>query len=76
MWRIVIVLAVSMALTGSAYGQAKGPTTAPSRVTAVTVYQGNALVTREVLVPQGTGLMELVVTPLPPRTIEDRKSVV
>ena len=32
---------------------------------AVTVYQPNALVTREVDVPEGAGVMELVVTPLP-----------
>jgi uncharacterized protein (TIGR02231 family) len=42
----------------------------PSRVTAVTVYQGNALVTREVDVPNGKGLTEIVVTPLPPQTID------
>ena len=41
-----------------------------SRVTAVTVYQGNALVTREVDVPEGKGLVELIVTPLPPQTID------
>ncbi len=45
------------------------PKAAPSRVTAVTVYQGNALVTREVAVPEGKGLVELVVTPLPPQTV-------
>ena len=43
---------------------------APSRVTAVTVYQDNALVTREVDVPEGKGLVEVVVTPLPPRTVD------
>jgi len=45
------------------------PRTAPSRVTAVTVYQNGALVTREVQVPEGTGAFELVVTPLPPQTV-------
>src|SRR5262245_54138074 len=44
--------------------------TAPSRVSAVTVYQGNALVTREVDVPAGKGLIEIVVTPLPPQTVD------
>src|SRR5262245_52559136 len=44
--------------------------TAPSRVSAVTVYQGNALVTREVDVPAGRGLLEIVVTPLPPQTVD------
>jgi hypothetical protein len=43
---------------------------ARSRVSAVTVYQGNALVTREVEVPDGKGMIELVVTPLPPQTID------
>jgi hypothetical protein len=43
---------------------------APSRVTAVTVYQGNALVTREVDVAVGRGLAEIVVTPLPPQTVD------
>src|SRR3954447_10682812 len=46
------------------------PKSAPSRVTAVTVYQGNALVTREVDVPEGKGLVEFVVTTLPPETID------
>jgi hypothetical protein len=44
--------------------------TAPSRVAAVTVYQGNALVTRDVEVPQGKGLVEIVVSPLPARTVD------
>ena len=43
---------------------------ATSRIAAVTVYQGNALVTREVVVPEGRGVFELVVTPLPARTID------
>jgi uncharacterized protein (TIGR02231 family) len=43
---------------------------AASKVVAVTVYQGNALVTREVQVKEGQGLIELVVTPLPAQTID------
>ena len=43
---------------------------APSRVVAVTVYQGTALVTREVQVKDGNGLMELTVNPLPPETVD------
>src|SRR6185369_9542589 len=55
-------------LTGAA--EPKGPAAdapkgANSRIVAVTVYQPNALVTREVDVPEGAGLVELVVTPLP-----------
>lgn len=46
------------------------PAAAVSKVVAVTVYQGNALVTREVQVKEGVGLTELVVTPLPAEAIE------
>jgi hypothetical protein len=50
---------------------ADAPKTAVSRITQVTVYQNNALVTREVDVPEGAGAMELVVTPLPPQAMKD-----
>ncbi|HXE51936.1 MAG TPA: mucoidy inhibitor MuiA family protein [Tepidisphaeraceae bacterium] len=43
---------------------------ASSRIVAVTVYQGTALVTREVEVKEGRGLIEVVVRPLPPQTID------
>lgn len=46
------------------------PKSAENRVTEVTVYQGTALVTREVAVPEGAGLKELIVTPLPSQTID------
>jgi uncharacterized protein (TIGR02231 family) len=46
------------------------PASAANKIVAVTVYQGNALITRSVEVPQGTGLTELVVRPLPPQTID------
>ncbi len=46
------------------------PRAAANKIVAVTLYQGNALVTREVVVPEGKGLIEVVVTPLPPRTID------
>jgi len=46
------------------------PAASPSRVVAVTVYQDDALVTRQVQVKEGMGLMELVVRPLPPQTID------
>ncbi len=46
------------------------PRPAASRITEVTVYQSQALVTREVSVPEGEGTIELVVTPLPPQTVE------
>src|SRR5262249_3063271 len=42
---------------------------APSRVTAVTVYPNSALVTREVEVPDNLGIHEVIVSPLPPTTV-------
>ena len=84
-WKSLSVVLVVACLTSVAHGQpasgsARGepaaapaeatPRTAPSRVTAVTVYQGNALVTREVDVPEGKGLVEIVVTPLPAQTVD------
>ncbi len=44
--------------------------TAPSKVTAVTVYSNTALVTREVTVPEAAGLTEVVVSPMPPFTMQ------
>jgi hypothetical protein len=61
------LLAVTL-LTGAAEpraAEADAPKAAGNRIVAVTVYQPNALVTREVDVPEGAGVMELVVTPLP-----------
>jgi hypothetical protein len=46
------------------------PRPAASKITAVTVYQGQALVTREVSVPAGNGTVELVVTPLPAQAVD------
>jgi hypothetical protein len=42
---------------------------AASRIDKVTVYPQNALVTREVEVPAGDGLIELVVTPMPDQIV-------
>jgi hypothetical protein len=44
-----------------------GPSPRPvaSRITDVTIYQGQALVTREVAVPEGPETLELLVAPLP-----------
>ncbi|MGL4555830.1 MAG: mucoidy inhibitor MuiA family protein, partial [Gemmataceae bacterium] len=44
------------------------PKMASSRIVHVTVYPDSALVTREVEVPAGEGVMELVVSPLPEAT--------
>jgi hypothetical protein len=61
-------------LTGAAEPPAPAPPgaakTANSRIAAVTVYQSSALVTRDVDVPEGAGSVELVVTPLPPTTVD------
>lgn len=43
---------------------------APSKVVAVTVYATTALVTREVTVPEAAGLTEVVVSPMPPLTMQ------
>ncbi|MBP3957200.1 mucoidy inhibitor MuiA family protein [Gemmata sp. G18] len=43
---------------------------APSKVTAVTVYANTALITREVTVPEAAGLAEVVVSPMPPQTMQ------
>src|SRR5205823_28929 len=50
-------------------GAVPGVKIAKSHVTAVTVYSNSALVTREVEIPEGVGMMELTVNPLPPTTI-------
>src|SRR5262249_2901525 len=42
---------------------------ASSRISHVTIYPDSALVTREVEVPAGGGVMELVVNPLPQATV-------
>lgn len=45
------------------------PTT--SHIIHVTVYRHNALVTREVDIPEGIGTLELFVNPLPPQTMNN-----
>ncbi|MBX9626574.1 MAG: mucoidy inhibitor MuiA family protein, partial [Gemmataceae bacterium] len=42
---------------------------AASRITAVTLYQSTALVTREVTLPDAAGVAEVVVSPMPPQVI-------
>src|SRR5262249_44560335 len=74
MFRRLSLLALAVALTAAATrGQepkAHPVKPAPSRITAVTLYQNTALVTREVTLPEGAGLAEVVVSPLPPFTME------
>jgi hypothetical protein len=58
-------------LANISFADSTAPTkNAPSKITHVTVYPGNALITREVDVPEGTGLMELLVNPLPPQVVD------
>jgi hypothetical protein len=67
---VALILGLGLLATAaSAQETGKTGTNAKHRITAVTVYQGNALVTREVTVPEGVGPMELIVSPLPPQTI-------
>ncbi len=47
----------------------EAPKIASSRITHVTIYPDSALVTREVDVPAGQGVMELVVAPLPEHAV-------
>jgi uncharacterized protein (TIGR02231 family) len=49
---------------------ANGLKIAPNRIASVTVYPNSALITREVDVPEGQGTIELIVSPLPPATIQ------
>ncbi len=65
-----LVLLILSSATLAADDKADPIKTAPSKVTAVTVYSDTALVTREVTAPEGAGLMELVVSPLPPYTMQ------
>jgi uncharacterized protein (TIGR02231 family) len=80
MWTRLIALGIYLGCVVAAFGQVAPPATAPagpqeqnaanSKIVAVTVYQGTALVTREVQVREGMGLVELVVRPLPPQTVD------
>lgn len=64
---VLLVKVTTLAAEPAAASAAPGaqPAIAASQIVAVTVYQGSAMVTREVTVPAGKGLMELVVSPLP-----------
>jgi uncharacterized protein (TIGR02231 family) len=61
-----VALAVGAARAEEAGPEPKGTT---SRIIHVTVYRNNALVTREVDIPDGVGTLELFVNPLPPQTM-------
>ena len=66
---ITLLVCVSLVPSWAATSPPAAPTTAPSRIVAVTVYQTSALVTREVTVPAGPGATEVVVSPLPASTV-------
>ncbi len=68
-----LVLGVSLvAPAGATRAQDKDKDVKPaaSKVVAVTVYANTALVTREVTAPEAAGLTEVVVSPLPPYTMQ------
>lgn len=60
------VLAVSACLVGPAHAD---PSESRGRIESVTVYRGQALVTRALELTQAAGLAEVVVTDLPPRVL-------
>jgi uncharacterized protein (TIGR02231 family) len=64
---VFLLFAAAPSIAWAADPPAAKPAT--SKVTAVTVYQTSALVTREVSVPDAQGVLELVVSPLPPTAV-------
>lgn len=66
-----VLLAFAVAAAGTTFGQAKPvePGVTKGKVDAVTVYRGQALVTRVVDVPAGSGITELVISELPERIV-------
>ncbi len=61
--------AFPVALAVAAPAPAPTLKTTPSRITGVTVYPNSALVRRDVDIPEGKGVIEVVVTPLPSATV-------
>ncbi|MFO0797906.1 MAG: DUF4139 domain-containing protein [Gemmataceae bacterium] len=71
MRRALPLLAVGLlAVLSGANAQDGAVKAAPSKITAVTLYQQTALVTREVTLPEAPGLAEVVVSPLPAHTLQ------
>jgi hypothetical protein len=69
--RLLLTAVAVVGFLPAAFAQAKkddAVKSAPSKVTAVTVYQNTALVTREVTLPDAAGLQEVIVSPLPSST--------
>ena len=75
MYRCFSLLHLFFAL--GAFAQAQEPAgadlikPAPSKIVSVTVYQTNALVTRDVTLPMAAGQSEIVVSPLPIATVQN-----
>ena len=63
--RSLLIALVSYGVFNSLSIRAAEPTVIDGRVSAVTVYQGQALVTRELELPKAQGLLEVVVSNLP-----------
>jgi hypothetical protein len=73
MSRVLFLAAVAGFAVAPAVGQDPQPEAvkaAPSKVTAVTVYHTTALVTRDVTAPDAIGQTEVIVSPLPPSTMQ------
>lgn len=66
----LLTLAVLLSTTVRADDKADVVKPAASKITTVTVYSTNALVTREVTAPDAAGLTEIVVSPMPPYTMQ------
>ncbi|MBA4190050.1 MAG: hypothetical protein C0467_18860 [Planctomycetaceae bacterium] len=66
----LLTLAVLLSSTVRADDKADAVKAAASKITAVTVYSNTALVTREVTAPDAAGLAEVVVSPMPPYTMQ------
>ncbi|WP_439622781.1 mucoidy inhibitor MuiA family protein [Gemmata sp.] len=66
----LLSLAVLMTAAARADDKAEAVRPAASKITAVTVYANTALVTREVTAPDAAGLAEVVVSPMPPYTMQ------
>ena len=69
MWRTLLRSTMLLLVLGAAAPAADAVKFSPSKVTAVTVYQTTALVTREVELPAAAGLTEVVVSPMPAHTM-------
>ena len=68
---LALVLAVSATGVSAQVEKGVDPIKpAASKVVAVTAYQNTALVTREVTLPELPGIHEVVVSPLPPFTLQ------